>query len=410
MTRRFLLATLAPMFGAVSTANAQDAAPPTPASLFTQTFPKPTGKNGFEEIVRAMERLKAAKAPYPPERVFTLTKKRAYLSDPACRGALSLIRQGLRKPIVLSVSEETPVSVTMTYPRSLARLIATRVYVGMADGDGASVVSDATAFLRYVDTLKAVSVLSGATGWSLERIVLAPLVKLRDAWTMRDAQRLLTFAQNRANAPDPAIAALGGERKLTLAGWQKIHGDPELLAEQFGFLEGEEEEGTPDTAREYAEALRESPDLMARVNREMPDAIAAYYDRAAALQADPTKTITLLTPPGEKDRFHPITLYLRDSIVPDANFAGRQPVENRVSNQLLGVHAAIRAYRWENDRLPKTLDELRLPPNLVTDPFTGAPLLYEPVADTYRLETAGALLPGEDGKQERKPYSFTSAP
>jgi len=53
--------------------------------------------------------------------------------------------------------------------------------------------------------------------------------------------------------------------------------------------------------------------------------------------------------------------------------------------QLLGVHAAIRRYLWECDRLPGSLEDLRLGA-LVTDLFTGKPLLYRAVGErAYEL-------------------------
>ena len=55
---------------------------------------------------------------------------------------------------------------------------------------------------------------------------------------------------------------------------------------------------------------------------------------------------------------------------------------------LLGVHGAIRRFRWENNRLPSSLSELNLS-DLTTDPFTGAPLIYKVTGDRYELSSAG---------------------
>jgi len=56
---------------------------------------------------------------------------------------------------------------------------------------------------------------------------------------------------------------------------------------------------------------------------------------------------------------------------------------------LLGVHAAIHRFRWENNRLPASLAELKLT-SLTTDPFTGAPLLYKVTGIAYELSSAGS--------------------
>jgi hypothetical protein len=62
---------------------------------------------------------------------------------------------------------------------------------------------------------------------------------------------------------------------------------------------------------------------------------------------------------------------------------------NRTELQLFGVHAAIRRFRWEQDRLPEGLEELRLG-DLATDPFTGKGLLYRRTGRiTYTLSSVG---------------------
>jgi hypothetical protein len=58
--------------------------------------------------------------------------------------------------------------------------------------------------------------------------------------------------------------------------------------------------------------------------------------------------------------------------------------------QLLACHCAILRYRWEHDRLPATLEELRLGP-LAIDPFTGQPLEYQARGWRYVLTSVGPL-------------------
>ncbi|MBC8137259.1 MAG: hypothetical protein H8F28_15375 [Fibrella sp.] len=404
LTRRLLLSSLLPVLGA-GTAFAQEEPPEKPPALFEGLFPTPTGTNGFEEIIRAGERLREAKAPYPNPGRNSLTVKRAYIADPACRAAFSLLRQGLRKPIIVAPSAQLPVfSRVYALMRSLGRLLGFHVHVSFADGEGAAILGDVLAFVRVADTFQSLDVVTGMTGGGLEQSVLMPLTRLRDSWTERDCLRLLTFAKNRANAPDPALTTVATERNRTQAYWERMRTKPDELEGQFAYLdENEDTEGTTK-AEAFAEQLRVDSGVRARVWGEMADAITAYYDRAAVLLADPSKRLSLETPTAETNRFHEITLYLRDSLVLDARFMVRQVVENRLTNQLLATHAAIRRYRWENDRLPKTLDDLNLPVNIVTDPFTAKPLLYdpEPPGTNYKLASAGALLPDEDGKPDAR--------
>ncbi|MBC7807309.1 MAG: hypothetical protein H7145_14310 [Akkermansiaceae bacterium] len=418
LTRRVLLSSLVPAFGILAVPAQDDETPEKRSPLFPRLFPEPTGTNGFEEILRAGERIADAernrtiiRAPYPSPRqnTNTLSVKRAYLADPASRAALSLLRQGLRKPIQIAPIVASPAYYEMSLPMlPLSRLLGFRVHVGFADGDGAAVVSEVLGFLRFADGFKPVSVVSGSIGGSLERNVLTPLIRVHDGWSARDCDRLLAFAETRANAPDPALAALTAERESARAAWERSMAKPEELEELFESADtentGDEETERVTKAEMFAERLRADSGVRARVWGEMADAIKVHYDRVTALLADPTKRIFLDTPAEEKSRFHEITLLLRGSMVIDAHLAVRQAVENRLNNQLLATHAAIRRHRWENDRLPKTLDELKLGANIVTDPFTAKPLLYEPdpTGSNYKLASAGALLPGTDGKPDAR--------
>jgi hypothetical protein len=77
--------------------------------------------------------------------------------------------------------------------------------------------------------------------------------------------------------------------------------------------------------------------------------------------------------------------------------------------RLLACHAAVLRFRWEYERLPKTLEELRLGP-LATDPYSGEPFRYDPRPDAkghpYRLASLGPIV---DETGERRAISFEDA-
>jgi hypothetical protein len=67
---------------------------------------------------------------------------------------------------------------------------------------------------------------------------------------------------------------------------------------------------------------------------------------------------------------------------------------------MLGVHAAIRRYRWEYRRLPDSLEQLKLGA-VAIDPFTGKPLAYRRVDDrSYTLSSIGPDLPDAQGVRQ----------
>ncbi len=61
----------------------------------------------------------------------------------------------------------------------------------------------------------------------------------------------------------------------------------------------------------------------------------------------------------------------------------------RTMLRLLRLHARIIAFRWEQDRLPKNLAELRLPRGYDFDPLSNQRFVYELRPEGYRLYSNG---------------------
>jgi hypothetical protein len=153
-------------------------------------------------------------------------------------------------------------------------------------------------------------------------------------------------------------------------------------------------------AETAVKTLRTDGAVRERVFGELVGVVNEHYDRTFTLMKNPTGSLALAPNPASDANRHPITLLLRDAVVLSMPPIVQRGVEDRLQLHLLAVHAAIRAYRWQYDRLPRTIADLKLTAILITDPFTGKPLLYEPAdAGTgYVLASAGALMPGVDGK------------
>ncbi|MBC7527350.1 MAG: hypothetical protein H7308_07345, partial [Chthonomonadaceae bacterium] len=73
----------------------------------------------------------------------------------------------------------------------------------------------------------------------------------------------------------------------------------------------------------------------------------------------------------------------------------------RIALHLLATHTAIRRFRWEHDRLPRSLAELNLP-KWTKDPPAGKPLLYSlsSANETYTLQSVGFVQNDYYGKPE----------
>ena len=85
-------------------------------------------------------------------------------------------------------------------------------------------------------------------------------------------------------------------------------------------------------------------------------------------------------------------------------------VQRQTYAHLLGCHAAIHQFQWENNRLPATLKELISLRSLATDPFSGNELIYKLDKEGgYTVESVGPIVYDKEGKEkptERKPVSL----
>ncbi len=420
LTRRHLFGVLLPAYAAIAVPDYDaDELPKKKVPLFESLFPVPSGTNGFEEIIRAGERLEEVKAPHLSRPVFTLAKRRTYLADPACRDALSLLRDGMEKPIRIPTPDPAAIDSPTPFAavRVVARLLSTEMHVCYADGRDNDAFDIFARALVLTHAMRSINVIGGIVGGGMDASLMIPFLEQRDRWNLRDCARIEQLTRNWLEVPDPAVTALSWEREFALRGVAGYREKWNELAEQLEdyYATYEDEPDTPLSLRaeEYAEALRTDPAVRERVLGEMAGMINAHFDRAYALMRAPTGLMRLDLSPGVGANWHPITRLLRPVMLLDAGMISQRAVQDRLRLQLLCVHAAIRRYRWEYDRLPKTLSDLELPPRLVIDPFTAKPLLYEPEATgtRYKLASAGALVPGEDGKPDaRERFSLTRDP
>lgn len=71
-----------------------------------------------------------------------------------------------------------------------------------------------------------------------------------------------------------------------------------------------------------------------------------------------------------------------------------EALRSRAMLRLLRLHALIIEFRWEQERLPKTLDEIGLPSVYEFDPLSNRLFIYNLTADGYELYSKGSKLSG----------------
>jgi hypothetical protein len=166
--------------------------------------------------------------------------------------------------------------------------------------------------------------------------------------------------------------------------------------------------GTDETdplARDF-QVLAADPAALERTVSRAEGYLNAYYDaQIAAYRLPPHQRpddIPMPQPPSQSDPAERLAARLMSVFLPAVSSITAKFTQIRIQVQLLGVHAAIRRFRWEHDRLPDTLADLRLGA-LGVDPYTGRALVYDRIggdtaAAVYALSSAGPIKRDEENK------------
>jgi hypothetical protein len=371
-------------------------APPKPASLFSRVFPQASGKNGYEELVRAAELARSSKLFLKAEGGdATLAMKRAVLLERPIIQALALVKQGLGKP-VFSPREKldfTTVLPELAPLRSLGRLLGMQQYVLLADGRVSDALGVTHTLTRFGQVVQTDSVISGLVGIAIEAIGFRTIGGHLDQLSARDCETLFRLTTAWLAQPGPLPRLLETERRAArdiLAqtrerGKQALEDvftpdsspDDQVKIRQLGGdLERARTGTSGDPDRLYSDAGKRIDEFYAHLHEQIRK---PAWERSGLQSAGDgslgDQILTLLAPAFEQvlDRY----------------------TRQRATIQLLACHSAIRRYRWEHNRLPATLAELNIG-ELAVDPFTGTPLQYEVRGSRYTLTSVGPKAAPDD--------------
>jgi hypothetical protein len=341
---------------ALPRAYAQETSSP---SLFQQIFPQPTGQNGYEEIVAAGEMLSRSTLLAQGEQkglnTLTLTQKRAVLADPPVSDALALFRLGLTKSLHTprDKSHEGAYKAFSLY-RRLARVLAMEQYVLCADGRTNQAIDSLQDVLRLGYSVQRDALMGGLVGIAIDSLAAAAIQRHLDQLSEKDCRRIVQLARAWQSAPDPAIEAMGVERDQSL---QRLESQ-----------------------------------LPTDANFPKEQVLAGMRARFDHYAANLTKPVWERKPPLQLQGNTFVADYVNNlgqTLDPIFEQAQTVFVRDQARMQILGVHAAIRQFRWEHDALPISLEILNLG-SLARDPFTGKPLQYRTTGPTtYELTSEG---------------------
>jgi hypothetical protein len=389
---------------ALSTSAAQDHE--SPEAVLRQIFPHPTGRNGYEDLVLAGELARSdhdlddATAILPWSHP-TLAKKRRALRSPQVVRALALLRRGLSKPIVRPAEDDLdrgPIRL-----RFLERdLLPTEEDVLLADGKTAAALDDTFDGLRIAAIYQGVGPMTWVGASGMREVATRSIARHLGQLTAADCERLFQICRDWSETPRPLERVLAGARRDALEELDDWRTDPK------GFDERLDRDDLLDAARgavggspNWHEAVLEI--AAQRIRRAMDDLAEDLKRPSWERQAPAIATSAELLDKVARalspwlggvlmHNFH------RLDVLSPYDFADTTYDQTRA--RLLACHAAILRFRWEHQRLPKSLEDLRLG-NLAIDPYTGQVLRYEPKGDGkgagYRLASDGPIV-GEAGE------------
>lgn len=373
---------------------AQEARPPEAADLFRLVIPNPTGKNGYEDLVLAAQLYSRSRhKPAVDQGRLTLTERRRVLADSSVRRVQQLIRQGVSRPVT---SPREKLDFTTLLPefahfRSLARLLMVEQYVLLADGRVPDAIQASRVFLRFAQVIQTDTLISGLVGVAISSMGIRGLGDRLDQFAFRDCELLYRVCLEWLAQPTSLPRLIETEHRGAREFFSTL--PQQLRAKGPGFLKETGLDGLPADGSELLQRAQTDAAFLDSAARDAAHRLDRFYSE---LRTELSKPLWAQKLP-ELEADGTIGSSLVQALVPSlagiVNAYGAEAARVR----LLGCHAAIRRYRWENRELPAALAELRLG-DLALDPFTGSPLQYEVRGTRYRLSSVGSPT-GEDDPQ-----------
>lgn len=377
----------------ITWAQGDTGAPPDPP-IFPILFPQPTSDNGHEEFARAFDLAHGSALLHVAKRKSaTLSDKRRALADPDCVRALALLRLGLSKPTRAAGRGGSTAGIAEAIGPYVAfeALLRLEQNVLFADGKTGLAIDALRDGLRLGNVFKRDGLLGfgllNTFGTELDRMVFHEFQLHLDQLSARDCDRLLGVVRVHLAAPDPAVALLETERAAQRETVEDLRQNGGLLASRLRKARESPETAFVRTALASGQDLGERGALADELTRR----IDAFFDAQIARARAPSRPTAPLPDSSS------VTGRLAAFLLQDQGKFHDTFAVHRAAVQLLGVHAALRRFRWEHNRLPPTLAEMELG-TLALDPFTGGPLGYKITSPmTYELTNAGPLQINKDG-------------
>jgi len=317
------------------------------------------------------------------ERGATLEQKRAAVSDADMVHALDLLRSWLDGPAVPPPAPDPDAAgIGHMVPGllTLARFIAVRNYVLLANGRVSEAIEGVRDGLRLSYAIGNSSVLAWQSGYVIEEMLIDSLMPHLDRFSAVDCDRLLRLAREWTDSYDTLPAALDLTRRAAVMRIRRA--------------------ANPNSVKDIIQEMSESTDgaeMAAQMQGLSAQAIQQTMESSgmAVDAAYGSVLLELSTPYWQRqqaaDRVRaaakpvdPMVQQIVNMAMPHISKTLNRYTQVQATARLIGCHAAIRRYRWEHDAMPPSLAELKLG-DMAIDPFTGKQFVYKPEGSNYTI-------------------------
>ncbi len=348
----------------------------------------------------------------------TLSDKIKALEDKRVLQALAEARHWIgSSPVPLSPIPPETAEETVPYLqfRETAKAFAIESYVLLSEGRVREALTTTDEGLRLARPLYRQNLIGGMVGLALEAIAIRPLGRNLASVSLKEVEPLQKIAALWLSENVTLIPLLERERQTALALLNRSAAEALLPApvlpkrqENDAYLAAIQEDRAAlgKELKAQSETARQASLHAAEVHLNL--FFARLKENSEAPYAQQIEAWSKLTPVSSAK-----TVLERQVLEREHSVSGgvNALVRRKAWGRLLATHAALIKFRWENGKLPASLEELKLG-NFATDPYTEMPLLYKPTGKTYTLQSAGELLLDAAGKPDlegRKPLSLTAS-
>lgn len=382
--------------------------------MFAKIVPNPTGRNGYEEYVRAAEYVytpdfsaysvwlfsvpNSGVTPdtvIPPDvspRDSDLVVREKWTNR--YRVCTELIRTGNNKPVYDPRGGFTPET---TFPemaafRTLTRLECATAHVEFARGLTGSALQHLEDSVVFGGRIGGAILIGRLVGIACDSLALN---ELNDHWaqlSVSDAAQASAFFRSRIGGPPPVAETLQGEKSAGRQLVDRMFSKPEQLADMLG-----EESGVGDLSR----ALKKlSPEAIQALQTEANRQLDAYYDSiAAVLQGPESGWIRFAEPPDASktdETSSGLAKRLAEVIRPSMSRVLVREAQDRTLMRLAYLTARAIEYRWHMGRLPRSIEAYTTPSERL-DPTSGRAFVLKREGQWFRIVREGKDALGEVG-------------